>query len=85
VVADGESLQIPQALAASEDTQHRHQLQVPGEKAHAAPHSRIWDRPQVTDQVEIGCGRGAFENKEEAIPPTPAHADRPGKGPWCRL
>ena len=79
VVADGKTLQIPQALAAAEDSQHRHQQQVPGGKTHAASHPRIWDRPQIADQVEIGCGGGAFKHKEGAIPPTSTHADSPGK------
>jgi hypothetical protein len=42
-------------------------------------HAGIRDRLEVADQVEIGCGRNAFEHKEEAIPPTSAHADSPSK------
>jgi hypothetical protein len=79
VVADGETLQISQALAAAQDSEHRHQQQVPSRKPNPAPHSRIWDRSQITDQVEIGCGRGAVGHKEEAIPPTSTHADSTGK------
>ena len=33
VVADGKTLQIPQALAATQDFQHGHQQQIPGWKA----------------------------------------------------
>ncbi len=79
MVADSKALQIPQALTAAQDSEHGHQQQEPGGKAHAAPHPRVWDRPQVADQVEIGCGGGAFEHKEEAIPPTSTHADITGK------
>ncbi len=45
------------------------------------PHPRIWDRPQVADQAEIGGGRSAFGHKEEAIPPTSTHAGSPDKAP----
>jgi len=85
VVADSKALQIPQALTAAQDSEHSHQQQVPGGKAHAAPHPRVWDRPQVADQVEIGCGGGAFEHKEETIPPTSTRADSPGKDACDRL
>ena len=81
VVADGETLQIPQALAATQDSEHGHQKQVPGRETNPAPHTRIWDRPQVADQVEIGCSGNAVAHKEGAIPPTSTHADRPSKGP----
>ena len=85
VVADGKPLQIPQALAATQDPEHGHQQQIPGWKPNPAPHPRIGDRPQIANQVEIGCGVGAFKHKEEAIPPTSTHADSPGKRPWDRL
>ena len=85
VVTDGESLQIPQALAATQDSQHRHQQQVPGWDANAPPHARVRDRLEVADQIEIGCSRNALEHREEAIPPTSTHADSPGKRPWDRL
>jgi hypothetical protein len=85
VVANAKALQISQALASTQDPEHGHQQQVPGGKAHAAPHPRAWNRPQVGDQVEIGCSGGAFQHKEGAIPPTSAHSDRPGKRPWDRL
>jgi hypothetical protein len=84
-MADGKALQIPQALAAAQDPEHRHQQQVPSRKTHAAPHARVRDRLEVADQIEIGCGRDALEHREEAIPPTSAHADSPGKRPWDRL
>jgi hypothetical protein len=79
VVADGESLQIPQALASTQNSQHGHQQQIPGRKPNPAPHPRIGDRPQIADQIEIGCGGSAFKHKEGAIPPTSTHADSPGK------
>jgi len=85
VVADGKALEISQALAAAEDSQHGHQQQVPGGKTHAAPHARIWDRPQITDQVETGCGRSGVGQKEETAPPTSTHADSLGKEPCDRL
>jgi hypothetical protein len=40
---------------------------------------------EVVDQYEIGCGRGALEHWEEAIPPTSTHADSPSKKPWDRI
>ena len=43
VVADGETLQIPQALAATKDSEHGQQQQIPGRKPNPAPHPRIWD------------------------------------------
>ena len=79
VVADCKTLQIPQALAATQDSQHGHQQQIPGWKPNPTPHPRIRDRPQVADQVEINCGRSAVEHKEDTIPPTSTHADSPGK------
>jgi hypothetical protein len=85
VVADGKTLQIPQALAAAENSQHGHQQQIPGWKPNPAPHPRILDRLQIADQVEISCGGGAFEHKEEAIPPTSTHADSPGENACDRL
>jgi len=63
VVTVGKALQIPQALAATEDSQHRHQQQIPSRKPNPAQHPRIWDRPQIIDQVEIGWGRSAFRQK----------------------
>jgi hypothetical protein len=49
VVADGESLQISQALAANEDSEHGNQQQISGREPQAAPHPRIWDQPQIAD------------------------------------
>ena len=79
VVADGKALQIPQALAAAQDPEHRHQQQVPGRDANAPSHARVRDRLEVADQVEIGCGVRAFGHREEAIPQTSTHARSPGK------
>jgi hypothetical protein len=79
VVADGESLQIPQALASTQDSKHGHQQQIPSGKPNPAPHPRIGDRTQIADQVEIGCSGGAFKHKEGAIPPTSTHADSTDK------
>jgi hypothetical protein len=81
VVADGKALRIPQALATAQDSQHGYQQQIPGWKANTAPHPRIWDRPLIADQDEIGGGRSAFGRKEEAIPPPSTHADSPDKVP----
>jgi hypothetical protein len=85
VVANGKTLQIPQALASTQDSEHGHQQQLPGGKAHASPHPRIGDRPQLADQVEISYRGGAFQHKEEAVPPTSTHADRPGKDACDKL
>ena len=79
MVADGKSLQIPQALASTQDSEHGHQQQVPGREPNPAPHPRVWDRPEVADQVEIVCSGGAFQHKEWAIPPTSTDADSTGK------
>lgn len=78
-MTDDKTLQIPQALAAAQDSQNGHQQQIPGRKSNAAPYPRIWDRPQIADLVEIGCVRGAFKHKEKAIPPISTHADSPDK------
>ncbi len=85
MVADGESLQIPQALAATQDSQQGHQQQKPGREPNPAPHPYIGDRSQVADQVEISCIRSDFKQKEGAIPPTSTHADRHGKRACDRL
>jgi hypothetical protein len=85
VVANGKALQIPQALAATQDSEHGHQQQTPGREPNPAPHPRIGDRPQIADQVEIDCSGSAFKHKEGAIPPTSAHADSPGKRACDRL
>ena len=79
MVADGKTLQIPQALATTQDSQHGHQQQIAGRDAHPALHSRVRDRLEVADQDEIGCGRSAFGHKEEAIPSTSTYADSPAK------
>jgi hypothetical protein len=79
VVTDGKTLQIPQALAAAQDSQNGHQQQIPGRKPNPAPHPRIWERSQMADQVKIGCSASAFKRKEGAIPPPLTHADSPDK------
>lgn len=84
-VADGEGLQIPQALASTQDSEHGLQQQVRGGKAHAASHARVWGRPQIADQGEIGCSEGAYQLTVGAIPPKSTHADRSNKRPWNRL
>jgi len=85
VVTDGKTIQIQQAPAAAEDSQDGRQEQIPGRKPNAAPHPRIWDRPRIADQVEIGCVRGTFKGKEGAIPPTSTHADSTEKRACDRL
>ena len=79
VVADGESFQIPQALTATQDSQHRHQQQIPGREPNPAPHPCIRDRPQIADEIEIDCRRSAFKHGKGAIPPTSTHARSTGK------
>ena len=79
--SEGVALQIQQALATAQDSQHGYPQQIPGWKANPAPHPPIWDRPQVADQVKIGGGRSAFGHKEEAIPPTSTDAEQPRKVP----
>ena len=80
VVTLGKALEIPQTLAVAQDSQHRHQQQVPGGNAYATPHAGIGDRPQKADQVEIGCGRKGFGHRRVAAPPTSPHGDRPDHG-----
>jgi hypothetical protein len=70
MVADGKSLQITQSLAKAEDAKHRNKAQVPGRDAYAPPHAGIRNRLEVTDQIEIGCGRNALAHREEAVSPT---------------
>lgn len=41
VVADRKAFQIPQALAAAQNPEHRNQQQVPGRDANAPSHARI--------------------------------------------
>jgi hypothetical protein len=79
VVADGESLQIPQALAATQDSQYGHQQQISCRERNPASNPCIGVRPQVDDQVEISGIRSDFKHKEGANPPTSTHADRHGK------
>jgi hypothetical protein len=79
VMPASETLQITQALAATQDSQHSHQQQVPSRKANAPPHARVRDRLEVANQFEIGCGRGGFRHKAGAIPLSSAHVARPGQ------
>ena len=55
MVSDGKTLQIPQALAAAQDAQHRYQQQIPGRDANAPPHAGIRDRLELAEQIVIGC------------------------------
>jgi len=80
VATDGKALQIPQALATAQDSQHRHQQQVPGWNADPAPHPSIRNRLEKADQVEIGCWKRDFRHGKGAIPPISTHADSPGQG-----
>ena len=81
MVANGESFQIPHALAVTQDSEHRQQQQIPGRNPHPAPHSDVRDRIEVADQIEIGSGVNTGEQKGEAIPPASTHADSTGKQP----
>jgi hypothetical protein len=49
VVTDGKTLQVPQALATTEDAQHRHQQQIPGREPHPASHARDRIDPSFSD------------------------------------
>ena len=48
VMADGKALQIPQALAAAQDPEHRHQEQKPLGEAHPTGHPSLGNRLQIT-------------------------------------
>lgn len=85
MVADGKTLQIPQALATTQDSQHRHQQQVPGRNAHPTSHAGVRDRPQKADQVEIGWDKSGSGDGEEAITPTSTHVGSTGQGAWDTL
>ena len=74
-----QTLQVSQALAAAQDSQHRHQKQVTGRNPHPTPHPVIRNWLEVADQIEIGCSRGAFGHREASIPPTSTHARSLGK------
>ena len=80
VVTDGKTLQIAQVLATAQDSQNRHQQQIPGRNADPTPHPRIRDPPEKADQVEITCGKSGFGHGRGAIPPTSTHADSPSQG-----
>jgi hypothetical protein len=72
----GVILYVQEALSAAQDSQHRHQQEIPGRDANATPHPDIRDRLGLANQVEIGCGRGALKHRENAIPPASTHAER---------
>ncbi len=77
VVPAGKTFQIPQALAAAQDSEHGHQQQVPSWKPYSPPHPRVRDRLEVADQIEIGCGSSGFRHKAGASPLSSTHADSP--------
>lgn len=56
VMAIGKALQISQVLVMAQDSQHRHQQQVPRRNAHPAPLMGIRHRLQDTDQIKAGVG-----------------------------
>jgi len=60
VVADGKPLQIPQTLAAAQDSQHRHQQQIRGSNPHLTLHPRVWDCFEVADQIVISRGENSL-------------------------
>jgi hypothetical protein len=49
------------------------------------PDHLTWHRPEVSDQVEIGCSGVGIGQKEEAIPLTSTHSDRTHKRACDRL
>lgn len=53
----------------AQDSQHRHQQQVPSRKADATPYAGIRYRLDLAVQVEIGGVSGTYGHRE-AIPPT---------------
>jgi hypothetical protein len=75
VVANGESFQVTQALAATQDSEHLQKQQIPDRNPYPAPHPDIRDRFEVADQIEIGGGENTVEQNEEAFPPTSTLAD----------
>ena len=81
VATAGKTLQVAQAQAAAQDGQ---QQQPSGRNVDAAPQALIRYGPELAAQQEIGSGRRAFEHRQEAIPPTAAHADSGGKTAFAR-
>ncbi len=79
VMADGKALQIPQALAAAQDPEHRHQEQKPLGEAHPAAHPSLGDRLQKTDQVGRGIGRRGFWQRRDPFPPTKPNGRSPAE------
>ncbi|WP_228009138.1 hypothetical protein [Cyanobium sp. LEGE 06113] len=59
-MAPGNTLQIAEALALTQDPEHGHQQQIPSWDADTPPHPSILDRLEKADQIEIGGGRNAL-------------------------
>jgi len=74
VMAEGKALQIPQALAATQDPEDRHQEQKPLGEAHPTTHPSLWDRLQKADQVGRGISRRGFWQRRDPFPPTKPNA-----------
>ena len=79
VMTEGKALKIPQALAAAQDPEHRHQEQKPLGKAHPASHPPLGDRLQETDQVGRGIDRRGFWQRGDPFPPTKPNRRSPGE------
>jgi hypothetical protein len=63
VVADGESPKDPQALAVTQDFQHRSQQRIPARKPNPAPHpSAHLGSNSDSRSREIGCCRNVFKH-----------------------
>lgn len=73
VMADGKALQVPQALAANQDTKHCYQEQKSWKEVHPSPHPSIRDRLQEDDQVGRGIGRRWFWQRRDPFPPAKAN------------
>ena len=79
VMTECKALKIPQALAAAQDPEHRHQEQKPLRKAHPASHPSVRDRLQETDQVGRGIDRRGFWQRGDPLPPTKPNRRSPGE------
>jgi Trk K+ transport system NAD-binding subunit len=79
VVSATKFAQIPQTLARAQDPEHGNKQQIQNLDVDAPADMVIRNRLEVADQIELGCGRDALEQIEEAIPPTSTHARSPGK------
>lgn len=78
-MTEGKALKIPQALAAAQDPEHRHQEQKPLGKAHPASHPPLGDRLQETDQVGRGIDRRGFWQRGDPFPPTKPNGRSPAE------